>query len=198
MLAQQLELQINFLKRIVMNKCFLFFLLSFNFAFCQIEKDISKDINAEYEAIKTLRERINKNDLVEKYSKTDTLFIVFKKSKNVKKKKYQENKKFKDSTISYNFVIKDSSFFTFIYRKYIDFDKRESDSSSLILIKDRKFLKENKDRVLTKKFFRKDKKIKTDYFMQILHEIMSSKKIIFIIDKDEFFDDKILLRQVNI
>ncbi|WP_156112467.1 hypothetical protein [Lacinutrix jangbogonensis] len=38
----------------------------------------------------------------------------------------------------------------------------------------------------------------TGYLLNIIREIISSKKIVFIIDKDEFFDKKIVLRQVII
>lgn len=171
-------------------------MLSFNMALCQIESIKDKDTNLEKQ--KTLKLTILNNEIVKKYANTDTLFIHFKNTKVTNKKisidnKRYNNKTFIDTTISYNYLLKEDSF-SLIYKKYFDFDKMEANMNSLILKKDKKYLKNKM--ILNNTFFKTHNKYKTDFFFNILIELIGNKKIVFIIENDHTKKNKIILRQV--
>lgn len=201
MQAQLLVLLINSQKTIVMNKKFLisiiFFLIT-NLIFCQKDKDITNEINSEYVKLKKLKKKLNKDKLVKKYSKFDTIYILFTENLNAKKNIFQETNKQKDSSINYSFTVKDSLTFGFNYRKYLDFDKRISNRTSLVITKKVSFLKINYKKIVNDNFFIINDSYEEEYFLLVLHTIFSSKKMIYIIDKDEFYKDEIILRQVSI
>jgi len=165
-------------------------------ALCQIESIKDKDTNLEKQ--KTLKLTILNNEIVKKYANTDTLFIHFKNTKVTNKKisidnKRYNNKTFIDTTISYNYLLKEDSF-SLIYKKYFDFDKMEANMNSLILKKDKKYLKNKM--ILNNTFFKTHNKYKTDFFFNILIELIGNKKIVFIIENDHTKKNKIILRQV--
>lgn len=193
-----LELQDNFLKNIAMNKFYIFFifLLICSMASSQI---LDEEINTSYKKERKLKKKLLNDKAIKEYSKNDTLFILFKKSKftdkriSIQEKKYNKIK-FTDTIRNYNYALKDSSYFSFVHQKYFDFDQIESNSSSLILVRNKSFLRKRK--LLTHKFLKKYKHYETGYLLSVISEIVDSKKIIFIIDKGEFSGKKIILRQV--
>ena len=164
----------------------------------QIVTNVTSEVNAECNELKVLNKKINNYNLIKEYSNIDTIFILFKESKIASKHKFLENKKIKDTSISYSYTIEESSTFGFTYRKYVDFDRRDLNISTLILEKHKSFLEENKSRIITNNFFIKKNTIETDFFRHVLYALFASKKMIFIIDEEEFRNDTIILRQVEI
>ncbi len=192
----------NFQKTIVMkNKgqiILIIFLLIFSSSFSQINDEINKSSNK----IDSLSKKIKNDDLVMRYMKYDTIFILFSESKKSKKKLISETKKFSnkkvlDTTIRYGFKLKDCSYVGFVYRRYFDFDKAESDSRSLVLKKNRDFLKFNKNKIISRRELNKKRKTETDYIRSLIDEIVTSKKFAFIIDMSETINNTIVLRQIK-
>ncbi|WP_034061013.1 hypothetical protein [Lacinutrix jangbogonensis] len=115
-------------------------LLSYNLSISQIQ--VTED-NAIDENAVALKKRLLNDDAFKEYKCNDTLFILFKDSKKKNKRISIENKnyndyKFIDTTIFYNYNLKDSSF-GFVHKKYFDFDRIESKTSSFIIKKRKRF-----------------------------------------------------------
>ncbi|WP_034061014.1 hypothetical protein [Lacinutrix jangbogonensis] len=139
-------------------------LLSYNLAISQIEVTEDNAID-EYEV--AFKKRLLNDDAFKEYKCNDTLFILFKNSKKKNKRISIENKnyngrKFVDTTILYYLSLKDSYSIHFVYRKYLDFDKVESNTPSIVIKKNKRFLRKNKKRILDRKFLRKYEHYETD------------------------------------
>jgi hypothetical protein len=187
-----------------MSKYVYFLLLTFNITFAQITKDIGKEINkdiyVESKEYKELRKKIKSDETVKKFSSYDTLFIEFKKSSKYKKNQIIEVKsyngeKLTDTIIHYNFQIDDSTAVGFVYKKYFDFDSVDSYNKSLVLLKSKKLLKD--DRIFSiNKFIKKNDFQDTDFLIHVIYEIVSTKKIIFLLDKSDCLGSKLQIKQV--
>ncbi|WP_428743081.1 hypothetical protein [Tenacibaculum sp.] len=131
------------------------------------------------------------------FSKKDTLFIYFNESESSKKLSVGYPKK--DTTIykySYFYSFKDNNFekalFNLNYSDYHDFDNAISQvNKSIIFEVDKSFLKKNKEIILTKEIL--DKIGGQESFKLLL-----DAKTIFLIDKAEIKNNKILIREVKL
>ncbi|AZJ33453.1 hypothetical protein [Tenacibaculum mesophilum] len=129
--------------------------------------------------------------------KGETLFILFEKSESTRK--FPVGRIQKDTTIynySYFYSFKENNFkralFNLNYSDYHDFDDAISQiNKSIIFEVDKSFLKKNKEIILTKEIL--DKIGGQESFKLLL-----GAKIIFLIDKAEVKNNKILIREVKL
>ena len=139
---------------------------------------------------------------IQKFLTSDTLIIYIKKHKNINvinniQEKAFNSKQIIDTTIIYRFNLKDSSSIEFYYKKYFDFDLMKSDSSTLVLKKNKAYIEKHKSEMLTYKFFKKNKDKPVSMQLRMFREILKNKKVLFVINKEETKDKIITLREVR-
>ncbi len=139
---------------------------------------------------------LKKEKSVQKYADTDTLYIYIKDNKNINVFSYLDHKG--HQIINYNFKLKDSSTVEFNYRKYEDFDTMASGKTSLVRKEHKNFIRKHKKEILTYSFFRKNREKAVDHILHMLLEILSTKRIIFMINDNETEGETITLRQVTL
>ncbi|WP_298883023.1 hypothetical protein [uncultured Polaribacter sp.] len=155
-----------------------------------IEKKTDSIINSFYLKYKN-REKIKKNiPLVKSLKKLDTIFILFKQSKNEIKKSSGTITKKLEGSIDYTFNFSDGHYFNFLQAKYMNngFDSLLSDFK----IKDKRFLGKNKERIITYDSLNENIEELENIFFTI------QNKVFYIIDCKDTTKGKIKLKQVNL
>ncbi|WP_282070152.1 hypothetical protein [Olleya namhaensis] len=181
-------------------KSYLFIIISFFTHSVFSQTTIIEDENLQEKKYLELKEKALEEKSVKRFIKGDTLYIYINKSKHTRTwEVYQDyyNNKI-DTIINYNYKLKDSSEVGFIYKRYQDFDAMENDKSSIIKKADKDFLKKNKKEILTCKFFKKNRNKEISYLLAMLEQIISSKKVLFIIDENEIKNKRITIRQIKL
>lgn len=119
----------------------------------------------------------------------DTIYILFEEGNNQYINKYSLAKNNPDrERTAYFFKLNKKDYIEFYHEKYLDWDAFEARDSSKILIKKKKFLKQNK--IIDYSYFEKNGLI------QSILSFHGTKKKFFIIDKGEFKKGEIKLNQV--
>lgn len=78
---------------------------------------------------------------------------------------------------------------SFVYKTFRDFDYAERKDSTFTIKVNKSFLKKNKDMILTKDDFNKMDRSE-------LFSMLDQNRNIFLIDKNEIIDDKLIMREV--
>jgi hypothetical protein len=122
----------------------------------------------------------------------DTIFIYFDHGKYQKKieiKNSKINSEYTKNMIFYKFKIDEINEIKFVYNDYKDFDSYEKGLKTDVKIVKKKFLKHNKDKILSIDFFLKNG------FRKTVLEIYNKK--FYIIDSKEIKGRKVVLREVR-
>lgn len=128
---------------------------------------------------------------IENINTNDTIYIVFK-NKSIFEKKYKpysSKSKFIDGIINYSFTKDFYNTIIFVSNKYKDYDSMDKGIENDIKTVKKSFLKDNKDKILDVNFFLKNG------FKQTFFSIYG--KVIYLIDKDEIKNGKMILKQVE-
>ncbi len=136
---------------------------------------------------------------IEKIKESDTLYIFFKGGKGETKleNKSHSNSKF-GSIVNYVFYLDKSYYLKFSRSKFLNFDDFTSKKLADVKKVDSKFLKTNRNQILTRKFFnRKLKKSSKENWDWIQKYIKNKKKIFYLIDFDENKKNDIILFEIQ-
>jgi len=129
----------------------------------------------------------NLEDIIKK----DTLYICFDYGKNQEVQKDQHVHSKMGQRVSYYFRF-NKDFIVFIKQNYIDFNAIDIDKKADVLKVPKSFLKKNKAKIINYDFFKKQKDLKMVYF-----ELEIKNKTFYLIDKKEFKNGMIILREVR-
>lgn len=197
--------QITLVKIVMNNKLLIAFILIYNITFSQKKDTTSVSFSTIPAEIilkeRELMENAKKEKTVQPFLNCDTLYI-FIRNKNTDiyyaPKNYLYNDvKIRDTTITYRFYLKDSTYIDFFHRKYFGWDELESNTKSIIRKEKKVFLRKNKKQIMSNKFFEVNKIKNVNYFLRMLKIIIDNKKNIYLIDENEIHNGVVTLRQVK-
>lgn len=131
---------------------------------------------------------------LESLKELDTIYVCFNYGKHEYISDYSKIEKkneFNENIKKYTYELNSKNTLTFIYNKYKDFDSYEKNIVTDIKIVKKKFLRKNKNIILSIDFFIENGFKET--FFKALYG-----KVIYIIDKGEIKKGKVKLKQVSV
>ncbi len=129
----------------------------------------------------------NLEDIIKK----DTLYVCFDYGNNQEVQKDQHIHPKMGQRVWYYFRY-NKDFIVFIKQNYMDYDAIDNNKRVDVLKVPKNFLNKNKDKIINYDFFKKQKNLKMVYF-----DLEIKNKTFYLIDKKEFEDGIITLREVR-